>query len=70
MVKKIKFKFDRCSNHFYCGCNNKPEIKHKQKEMCMKCFAQAIYDDLEFGIKYGKDKGLYQIRPEKLKAFD
>ncbi len=69
MNKSKKFKFKFCSNHFYSNCNNIPEIKFNNKEMCMKCYAQTIYDDLEFGIKYGKDKGLYQVRPEKIKAF-
>ena len=56
-----KFKFDKCANHYYSGCENKPETKHGHKEMCLKCFSESIYEDLCFGIKYGKYKNAFKL---------
>ena len=55
------FRFPYCSNHYYSGCQNKPQLKHKNKEMCLQCYAQLIYEDLEYGIKYGESKDLYLL---------
>ena len=61
------FKFDKCSNHFFLGCDRKPEIKHENKEMCLVCYSEEIYQDIAFGIKYGKRKAIYKTM--KSKAF-
>jgi len=62
-----KLNFDKCSNHFFLGCERKPEIKHEHKEMCLVCYSEEIYQDLAFGIKYGKQKAIYKSM--KSKAF-
>lgn len=62
-----KFKFDKCSNHFFLGCDRKPEIKYEHKEMCLVCYSEEIYQDLAFGIKYGKRKATFKLM--KSKAF-
>ena len=36
-------------------------MKHNNKEMCLQCYAQLIYEDLEYGIKYGESKDLYLL---------
>ncbi len=53
------FRFKHCSNYYYSGCQNKPETVHNNKEMCLKCFAQLVYEELEYAIKYGKSKDTY-----------
>jgi hypothetical protein len=62
------FKFDKCSNHFFLGCDRRPDIKYENKEMCLVCYSEEIYQDLAFGIKYGKSKSTYKLL--KAKAFD
>ncbi len=69
------FRFKYCSNYYFSGCQNKPETKHNQKEMCLKCYAEMIYEQVEYGIKYGNRKDTYLMmhytygRPPK-RAFD
>ena len=63
-----KFKFDKCSNHFFLGCDRRPEVIHENKEMCLVCYSEQIYQDLAFGIKYGKSKSTYKLL--KANAFD
>ncbi len=53
------FRFKHCSNYYYSGCQNKPETIHHNKEMCLNCFAQLVYEELEYAIKYGKSKDTY-----------
>lgn len=53
------FRFNHCSNYYYSGCQNKPETIHNNKEMCLKCYAGLVYEELEYGIKYGRSKDTY-----------
>ena len=69
-VKLQKFKFNKCSNHFYSGCQNSPELIFNHQEMCALCHSMEVYEDLAFGIKYGKYKNIYKLRALKLKAFE
>ncbi len=55
------FRFKYCSNHYFSGCQNKPETLHNNKEMCLLCYAQLVYEDLEYGIKYGCGKKTYML---------
>jgi len=38
--------------------------------MCSFCHSKEVYEDLAFGIKYGKYKNLYKLRASKLTAFE
>ena len=67
MVKN-KFKFDKCSNYYFSDCQNSPEIIHENKEMCLKCYVEETYRDLEFYIRYGKYKNTF--KSFKKNAFD
>jgi len=69
-IKIRKFKFDKCSNHYFSGCQNPPGLIYKHKEMCSFCHSKEVYEDLAFGIKYGKYKNLYKLRASKLTAFE
>ena len=68
-MKKI-FKFTKCTNHFSSGCEEAPELIFKNKEICLKCYANEIWEDLAYGIKYGRLKNIYKNDAKKLKAFD
>jgi hypothetical protein len=70
MKKNTKFKFEKCANHFFSGCEKSPEVEYGIKEICLNCYAQEIWEDLAYGIKYGKDKNFYKNKVRKFKAFD
>lgn len=67
-MNKNKFKFDKCSNHYFSDCQNSPEIINENKEMCLKCYVEETYRELEFAIKYGKRKSAFKLI--KNNAFD
>jgi len=66
---KNKFKFTKCAYHYSNGCNDAPELKFENKEMCMKCYAKEIWEDLAYGIKYGRLKNIYKNDAKNLSAF-
>ena len=61
------FKFNHCSNYYFSDCERKPVVVHNKKEMCLVCYSEQIYQELAFGIKYGKHKSTY--KKIKSKAF-
>jgi len=61
------FKFNHCSNYYFSDCERKPVVVHNKKEMCLVCYSEQIYQELAFGIKYGKRKSTY--KKIKSKAF-
>ena len=54
-----EFKFDNCAN-YYEGCPRPPKIRCENKEYCLNCYAKEIYKDLEYSIKYGKNKDIFK----------
>jgi len=62
------FKFTHCSNYYFSDCERAPVVIHNKKEMCLVCYSEQIYQELAFGIRYGKYKNTY--KKIKSKAFE